>query len=75
MNTNQKWISIKETRPKPEIEVLVEVDGHRSPAWRNNHNLVAYMDRTGLFWEERHPSENPLPVLYWMPLPDPPKGE
>lgn len=60
-----KWTYIKDGLPEIAEEVLVEVDGHRGPAWRNNHNLVAFRDRDGHFWEERHPSNKPLPVIKW----------
>lgn len=69
-----EWISVKERLPEIGEEVLVEVDGHRGPAWRNNHNLIAYLasDRK-TFYEERH-DEKPLHgVTHWMHLPDPPK--
>lgn len=68
------WTPITEAHPEPVTEVLVWIDGHRGPAWRNNHHLVAYMDRNGDWREERHPSREPLAgVLAWMPLPEPPK--
>ena len=68
------WISITDTMHPltPMTEVLVWIDGHRGPSWRNNHHLVAYMDRGGNWWEERHPSQYPLDgVIAWMPLPEP----
>ena len=67
-----KWISIKDKLPEYGEEVLVECDGHRGPSWRNNYNLVAYRGTSGGFFEERHRSENPLPVIYWMKLPNAP---
>jgi len=69
------WISVKDSLPEYGVEVLVEVDGHRGPSWRNNHNLVAYLAKNNNFYEERHESNIPLPVTHWMPLPEPPKGE
>lgn len=66
------WNSIKDKKPEPMVEVLVEVDGHRGPSWRNNHNLVAYMSTDGEFYEERHESHVPLNVTHWMALPEPP---
>lgn len=66
------WIDVNDSlHPVPPmVEVLVKVDGHRGPLWRNTHLLVAYQDRLGNWWEERHPSREPLfGVLAWMPLP------
>ena len=60
-----KWTYLKDGRPPIAEEVLVEVEGHRGPAWRNNHYLVAYLGSDGNFWEERHPSDEPLPVIKW----------
>jgi hypothetical protein len=52
-------------------EVLVLVDGHRSPSWRNSYQLVAYMALDGTWWEERHPSAGPLiGVVAWMHSPE-----
>ena len=62
------WIDLKDRRPESGVEVLVWVEGKRGPAWRNNHHLVAYMGDNGDFWEERHPSDFPLPVIAWKPL-------
>ena len=69
------WIDIKKEKPEPFIEVLVEVDGHRDANWRNNHNLVAYMNKCGEFYEERHRSDTPLNVTHWMALPKPPSAQ
>lgn len=66
------WISVKEKLPEILTEVLVEVEGHRGPQWRNNHNLVAFFGMDGEFWEERHQSHVPLSVTHWQPLPEPP---
>jgi hypothetical protein len=65
------WISVKDQLPEVEVEVLVEVDGHRGPYWRNNHNLVAYITMGGQWFEERHGWEPLLQVTHWMPLPKP----
>jgi len=67
-----EWINIKDKLPEYGEEVLVEVNGHRGPSWRNNHNLVAYLTQGGCWLEERH-GVNPLSVTHWMPLPPPPK--
>jgi hypothetical protein len=73
--TMDEWIKIDDpmaSAPPPLTEVLVWIDGHRGPSWRNNHHLVAYQDTHGGWWEERHPSDEPLNgVIAWMPLPDP----
>lgn len=65
------WIDVKERLPEPFEEVCVWVNGKRGANWRDNHHLVAYMSLTGKFWEERHPSDDPLPVVAWQPLPPP----
>ena len=60
------WIPYPAFSPEPFEEVVVWIDGHRGPSWRNNHALVAYLDRDGFWWEERHPSQEPLSgVLLW----------
>lgn len=70
------WIDIKVEKPQPFTEVLLEIDGHRNPMWRNNYNVVAYMDLGGDFHEERHENIIPLEsILFWTPLPSPPKYE
>lgn len=62
------WMPI-ETLAVINHEVLVWIDGHRGPSWRNNHALVAYRDSNGNFWEERHPSKEPLVgVIKWAPI-------
>jgi hypothetical protein len=68
-----EWVNVKERLPEKGVEVLVEVNGHRGPAWRNNHNLVAYLTEGGAWIEERH-GWNPLDVISWQEiLPDAPK--
>jgi hypothetical protein len=63
------WLPYPAFHPAPMDEVLVWIDGHRGPSWRNNHALVAYIDRTGFWWEERHPSKEPLGgVILWKPI-------
>lgn len=54
------WINVMEELPPVMEEVLVWVDGHRGPAWRNNHALVAYRDEKGRWFEERHHNYEPL---------------
>ena len=68
-----EWVKLKDRMPDAYVEVLVEVDGHRGPSWRNNHMLVAYMGHDGHFWEERHKDKELIGVTHWMPLPEPPK--
>ena len=67
MDTNG-WALCSEKLPEPYKEKQVWVEGHRGPNWRNNHHLVAYCDSNGEWWEERHPSEEPLPVIAWGEL-------
>lgn len=66
------WNDCKLSLPEPMTEVLVWIDGHRGPSWKNNHALVAYMAPTGEWFEERHPSRDPLVgVIAWTPILDP----
>ena len=70
-----EWIACVDAMPPWDEEVLVWVDGHRGPSWRNNHALVAYLTGFGHFAEERHGGEILIRVTHWMPLPEPPDGE
>lgn len=66
------WIECNQRLPEPMTEVLVWIDGHRGPSWKNNHALVAYMSPTGEWFEERHPSQEPLVGVYlWAPITEP----
>jgi hypothetical protein len=65
------WISTSEQLPEPFQEVLIIVDGHRGPSWRNNFPLVAYRGVYGEWQEERHPGFAPIQnatVLFWHPI-------
>lgn len=63
------WTDVGLRKPDPLEEVLVLVDGHRGPSWRNNYPLVAYMGEDGKWHEERHPSQEPLSgVICWKPI-------
>jgi hypothetical protein len=71
-----KWINVKDKLPSGfgyAEEVLVWIDGHRSPSFSNNHATVAYQDGDGN-WHSYYTRE-PLAgiVVAWMPLPKPPK--
>ena len=64
-----RWINCSDALPKPMEEVLVWVDGARGPSWRNNHALVAYLSYAGNWFEERHPSIEPLQgVIKWAEI-------
>jgi hypothetical protein len=66
------WINAIAFPPQPFEEVLVWIDSHRGPSWRNNHALVAYLNERGEWLQERHPSADPLVgVLYYMSVPTP----
>lgn len=66
------WHWCKDSMPDTEKEVFVWIDGHRGPAWRNNHALVAYCNVNGDWWEERHPSRHPLVgVIAWAHIDEP----
>ena len=74
-HAEQGWRKYPEEGPEPETEVLVFVDGHRSPSWSNNYLLVAYF-HNGDWWEERHSSSGRIVgVIAWQPLPTPYKPE
>jgi hypothetical protein len=63
------WINVDEETPEPMTEVLVLIDGHRGPNWKNNYALVAYMAPTGEWFEERHHSHDPLiGVIMWAEI-------
>lgn len=64
-----EWINCEEQLPEPATEVLVWVDGHRGPSWRNNYALVAYLSSDGNWYEERHFRTGPLVgVLAWAEI-------
>lgn len=68
------WVGVDERLPEPMEEVLVYIDGHRSPLWKNNYLLIAFRDMDGNWREERHPSWQdvaPLSgVIFWAKLYD-----
>ena len=72
-----EWIKCEDGLPDPFEEVLVWVDGNRSPGFRNNHHLVAYLDPIrDVWWEERHSDCGPLNgVICWAPLLPPPEAK
>lgn len=63
------WTPVTDALPEAMEEVLVWVDGHRGPSWRNNHALVAYLGEDGQWYEERHLDCGAIAgVLMWMPI-------
>ena len=63
------WNNPKLTLPHPYEEVLVKIDGKRNPMWRNNYCLVAYCNEKGEWFEERHPSKDPIVgVIGWKEI-------
>lgn len=67
----QDWTRPKERLPETLEEVLILVDGHRGPSWRNSFPLVAYLGEDGLWYQERHEMADPLPtafILAWHPI-------
>jgi len=62
------WINVKNELPPTGEEVLVLVDEHRGPAWRNNFALVAYHSITGKWWEEQHPENPVIGVTHWSKI-------
>lgn len=70
------WNDCRLSKPEPYAEVLVWIDGKRGTAWKDNHALVAYMTQAGEWFEERHPSREPLAgVIAWTPILDPDDNE
>lgn len=65
------WISCSERLPERETYVLVYI-----PVWKDNPIQVAYLMYDGIMWELSDGEFNfgKREVLYWMPLPEPPKG-
>lgn len=66
-----RWISCAERLPERETDVLVYI-----PVWEDNPIQVAYLMYDGVTWELSDGEFNfgKREVLYWMPLPEPPKG-
>lgn len=63
------WKNVEDELPEAGEEVLVWIDGHREPAWRNNYALVAYIASNGYWFEERHFSGKPLVgVIKWCQI-------
>ena len=68
----QMWHKCIDRMPEQEDEVLVWIDGHRGPAWRNSHALVAYVDLNGNWCEQRHPAcETLAGVIAWAHIDEP----
>lgn len=61
------WNDVRVSSPEPMVEVLVWIDGHRGPQWRNNHALVAYMDYAGE-WHEHYTGDPLNDVIAWSPI-------
>lgn len=66
-----KWIDVKKSLPPFYTEVLVWIDGHRGPSWRNNHALVAYLNKDGKWFEERHSDKELIGVIKWTKIQNP----
>lgn len=67
-----QWVRVEDAHPEPFEEVLVWIDGHRGPSWRNSHALVAYRNDEGQWRQERHPNaEELVGVLAWKVITEP----
>lgn len=66
-----EWVDCRDSLPEPYTEVLVWVDGHRGPDWKNNHALVAYRTQGGKWFEERHCEQELIGVIKWTPIYEP----
>lgn len=61
-----KWISTKNELPQSDGEVLVMIEGGKSPT------TLEFDTVNQEFWDEY---SDCYKVTHWMPLPEPPKGE
>lgn len=64
-DNTQKWISVKDRLPEPYEDVLT-LDSM-------GFCFVDFVSKNGKFDGDNESETNP--VLYWMPLPEPPKEE
>jgi len=65
---DNEWHDVSEFHPDPGEEVLVLVDGHRGPSWRNNYARVAYLTQNkNSKWEWRDERNDCViePVIKW----------
>lgn len=61
-----EWIKCVDEMPQIMEEVLVWVDGKRSPSWSNNFALVAYLSTDYKFYEQQHISDwSLIGVVAW----------
>lgn len=66
---SEAWNNPKLVLPPPFTEVVIKVEGRRNPMWRNTYCLVVYRNEKGEWFEERHPSEEPIVgVIGWKEI-------
>lgn len=61
------WISIKDRSPEKNTNVLV-FTGMAAP----NDIMIGHINNHGFWWDEEA-NFMQIPVVSWMPLPEPPK--
>lgn len=61
-----QWFSTDDHLPPIDEEVLLWIEGHRGPAWRNSYALVGYRNWNNKYIQERHPRAEPIVgVVKW----------
>lgn len=74
-NKMNNWISVEDRLPKEDEGVLVCVNGiWGNITFVNAIQIAVYSQKDGWIIEGFVEFDNPA-VEYWMPLPEPPKGE
>jgi hypothetical protein len=69
-----EWISVKNRLPKLDTEVIVATKSKVFSAMRKRINYSEII-WTNAVWEFEQMERYTGKVLYWMPLPEPPKGK
>lgn len=64
------WIKVTDRVPEPISTVLIWTTISIEPTLGYYVNDWLYFSHNGNFWIEKEPH---IKVLYWMPLPEPPK--
>ena len=71
-----EWISTKDKLPEDQQYVLVAVmEGYPPSFYPHVFMYEEYTRSVGFFWAENNRRFREYEVEWWMPLPEPPKGE